>query len=154
MHLLGSSADVSAVALTNAADDDAGTDDAGVSEVVKSCVTYSKLDDGRLRIVATNFSAACGIMRWQGGSHLQDGTLVVQSQNANRDCSIAACGSCIYDFTYEVAVDSFDAALPLRIEVGQCADGDAVNRRVTTLELPLDAADAGTLCRDAAGGWR
>jgi hypothetical protein len=152
MHLLGATVDVSGVALTR--DDDAGAEDAGVpaNDAIVSCISYQQHAD-QLHLTAMNFSAPCGVMTWQGGSHFDGDTLVVQSKNANQDCAIARCGSCIYDFTYDVTGTAAGESLPLRIEVGGCANGDNLNLHATKLELPLDHAKSGTVCRDSAGKW-
>ncbi len=157
LHVLGSVADVSAVALTNdadaGADADAGTDAGTPSQVVVSCVSYEQTGD-KLHLTAMNFGAACGIMSWQGDAHFEGDSLFVQSKNANPECKTAGCGSCIYDFEYDVSGAPVGKPIALSIEVGRCVDGDDLNAHTSKLQLPLDQNKSGTVCRDSAGNWK
>ncbi|MBX3125760.1 MAG: hypothetical protein KF718_03555 [Polyangiaceae bacterium] len=116
------------------------------------CIRWKSLGADKLSIELFNFEGACGA-QWKGQSQaLADG--VVELRAGNPGCLLAACGSCMYDWTFDVKVAT-SADLPLSIVTDPCP-GEQQPHTVTAT-LPLTSAPDGELCRyaDYSGlGWQ
>ncbi len=117
------------------------------------CFAWESVAAGGLKIDLYNFEGPCGA-EWTGEASLQDlGALALSL--VNPDCLIASCGSCIYDWSFEVA--DFDTSQPLPVSVGidTCPGEQEVERLEAT--LPVDTQQSGILCNYAnhgALGWQ
>lgn len=120
------------------------------------CFAWEVVSDNRLKIDLYNFDGACGAA-WTGKAAIEsDGGLKLSL--INPDCRIALCGTCMYDWSFDVeGVDtSKDVALSLSIDT--CPSGEVStpikNANVT---LPTAAKASGILCNyaDFNGlGWQ
>jgi hypothetical protein len=129
------------------------TVDAGVVES-RTCVSYRRGDDDTLAVRLGNFGGPCGGVAWDSGARFDGDTLLLQGKNGNPGCLIARCGGCVYDLLFEVNEAPEQDELPLRVEIGECAD-DSITRSVfvTELTLPLGDHDQATLCLGDDGVW-
>lgn len=115
------------------------------------CIRWKSDNAGVVKIDLLNFEGACGA-EWKGEAKTVDGGLELRSVNPG--CLLAACGSCIYDWSFEVKA-STEADLPLSIVTDPCP-GEQTPTTVTAT-LPLSTLDEGELCRYAdhgALGWQ
>ena len=129
--------------------------DAGVVES-RTCVSYRRDEDGTLAVRLGNFGGPCGIA-WKGEASFDGDTLVLQGKNGGHRCLVAR-GGRHYDLLFEVQLDANEAPeqaeLPLRVEIGECADGSQDRSiDITKLTLPLAEHDQATLCLGDDGVW-
>jgi hypothetical protein len=110
------------------------------------CIRWQPLDGGKLRFELTNFEGACGA-KWAGKAIAGDAGLELWATNPS--CLLAACGWCIYDWTFDVAAPAV-ANLPFSIVTDPCP-GEQEPERVTAT-LPLSTSPEGELCRYAHHG--
>lgn len=124
---------------------DAGSDAGASPTTMGQCVTYT-LDADVLTVQLTELHGPCGAS-FGGAVEVSEKTLVLKAQNSSPGCLVARCGGCRYDFDFAVEGVVKSQARPLRIEVGECADGSQ-EREVGVIELtlPLDEKAHGTLC--------
>lgn len=116
-----------------------------------SCVRWSPGQDGALHVELFNFEGGCGA-EWKGESTLSDSGLELRV--VNPECLLAACGSCIYDWAFDVRVPS-DADLTVSIVKDPCPGQQTPETEPVT--LPLSTTSQGELCRYAdwnALGWQ
>ena len=112
-----------------------------------SCVRWKPgSSSGSLKIDLTNFEGACGA-EWKGQATEVDGALELRSVNPS--CSLAGCGSCMYDWSFEVKVDT-QKDLPLSLVTDPCPGDQPPETQTTT--LPLSSTPQGELCRYASTG--
>lgn len=110
-----------------------------------TCVGWQRTDAG-LILDLYNFEGACGA-RWTGdGALAADGTLEVRIDNPG--CTIAACGTCLYDWSFELSARLPEQAVPLAVVVSACP-GEQESRRVTAA---LGAEASGLACTQASYG--
>lgn len=115
------------------------------------CVKWDTIDGG-FRIGLTNFEGACGA-EWQGQVATQGQD--VELRLVNPDCMIAACGSCIYDWTFDVRMSASEGGDTFSLVVDPCPGEQAPD--VESVQLPLATEPSGELCRYAdahALGWQ
>lgn len=100
-----------------------------------------------LKIDCINFRDGCGVT-WSGDATVEDGNAVTLF--AKDDCMRAACGSCIYDWSYEVKYvnPGRDVRLTL-VKGGSCNPDGTVPFSAT---LPLSSMSSGVLCRYSGNG--
>lgn len=107
------------------------------------CVQWELSQTGSLELALVNFPLACAD-RYRGKAEREpDGTLALSSYKDQ--CSTAACGSCLFDLSYELA-GTFEAA-PLKLRIGSAACETAPTEWGEELELPLAQQSSGILCR-------
>ncbi len=116
-----------------------------------SCIRWEPLGEDALRITLVNFAGGCGA-QWKGKVETPETGLELWATNPG--CLLAACGSCIYDWTFDVKI-ARDADLPLKIVTDPCPGQQPPEEMSTT--LPLSGGTTGELCRFAdfnALGWQ
>jgi len=115
------------------------------------CVRWKTLDGGKLKVDLLNFEGGCGA-QWKGQATELDGGLELRLVNPG--CMLAACGSCIYDWSFEVRAKG-GADLPISIVTDPCPGEQTPDTDSAT--IPLGATPEGELCRYAdhgALGWQ
>lgn len=115
------------------------------------CIRWKPGASGAIAIELVNFAGACGA-QWKGQSKEVDGG--VELRVVNPECLLAACGVCIYDWSFEVKATA-GADLPLSVVTDPCPDEQPPTTVSTT--LPLSTLEQGELCRYAdhgALGWQ
>lgn len=110
------------------------------------CVRWKTLESGTVKIDLLNFEGACGA-EWKGQAKEVDAGLELRLVNPS--CLLAACGSCMYDWAFEVKAKA-GADLPLSLVTDPCP-GEQPEEKVTAT-LPLSSAADGELCRYASHG--
>lgn len=117
-----------------------------------TCVEWQRGAGGDLDLQLYNFSAACGDEYLGKAGFTSDGTLEV---SVYRDtCQVAKCGSCLFDFHYQLQSVSADAPLSVRIGAAVCESQPTTFS--DELTLPIDAQESGIACRaleSAALAW-
>jgi hypothetical protein len=115
------------------------------------CVSWDVGADGSGRFDLINFESACG-PRWAGSADTGEGNAVSLTVN-NPGCMLAACGSCIYDWSFEVSGLSAGTDVSLSINVNACPEETGSSNNDTySLSVPAAAAPAGVVCRYASFG--
>jgi len=110
-----------------------------------NCVLWQVVSSNRIKIDLTNFAEGCGVT-WEGESSSDDPNSVELRVN-DSDCeSEAACGWCIYDWSFEVDELSTDEDLTVKMIIDDNCGGDGKKERV---HLPLSATSSGAICRYA-----
>ncbi|MBE7485891.1 MAG: hypothetical protein HS104_38705 [Polyangiaceae bacterium] len=115
------------------------------------CVRWKSVDADTVKIDLLNFEGACGA-EWKGQAKEVDGGLELRL--ANPGCLLAACGVCIYDWSFEVKAKG-GADLPVNIVTDPCPGEQTPETLAAT--VPLGSAAEGELCRYAdhgALGWQ
>lgn len=126
------------------------------------CVAWEVLDDSRVKVDLINWESSCGPKFVGDASVKEDGSLDLLLSNPG--CMIAHCGTCIYDWSFEVQGINATSPLPLTVAIDVCPAEDIgekqgasfpiVSKNVT---LPIDAKVSGILCNYAdygALGWQ
>jgi hypothetical protein len=116
------------------------------------CYAWQVNESGTVTIDVINYESGCAI-EWSPAETLVDYEHV-ELGIQNRSCAVAACGSCSYDLTFELAGLTRKTATDLRIIESDC-EGERY-RTAEPAELPIDRESEGLLCRqivdDFAGG--
>jgi hypothetical protein len=110
-----------------------------------SCIRWKPSAAG-LQIDLVNFEGACGA-QWHGSATAT--ATGIELVASNPSCLLAACGSCMYDWGFEVHAGT-DQDLPIDIVTDPCP-GEQPAEKVTAT-LPLATAASGELCRYASYG--
>ena len=115
------------------------------------CVRWSPIDGG-FSVFLRNFDGACGA-EWEGRvTALASAT---ELRVVNPKCLLAKCGTCMYDFTFDVKMaakaggDAFDLVLD------PCPGQQ--DAKTVSVTLPLATEPSGELCRYASAsalGWQ
>jgi hypothetical protein len=106
------------------------------------CVEWTT-SDSALQLRLLNFPEPCGEKYFGSATLTTAGTLEL---SVYKDiCAVAACGSCVFDFEYELTGVPREAALPLRIGHATC-ESEPITF-TDQLTLPLDDQPSGTTCR-------
>ena len=111
------------------------------------CIAWQKLASGSFRFELGNFHSSCGIDDWKGSAIVAaDGTVVMHAINSG--CKAAACGWCLYDWTFEVrgVPEDTDAHLMVSI-VGDDGKSCDSARAADDITIPTSDAEQGILCR-------
>lgn len=92
-----------------------------------SCMHWERTEDS-LHLEALNFRGGCSIT-WQGTFEpISSGPSVLLT---NPSCAVAACGSCLYDATFDIDLRETsiadDASLPLRSDASCSGDADLID---------------------------
>ncbi len=115
------------------------------------CVRWAPVDGG-FRVVLLNFEGACGA-EWTGQVGANDGAVALRLVNPL--CLVAACGWCIYDWTFDVRMGASPGGNAFDIVVDTCPGTQQPESE--SVVLPLDTQPTGELCRYAnanALGWQ
>lgn len=104
-----------------------------------TCFVWQRLEAGSLRVQITNYADSCGAdLSWTPEARVVDGELQLALMDTR--CIVAGCGSCVYDLSYDVRVDTTsDLAVSLEHE------GCGATRKLTA-RLPLATQEAGSSC--------
>lgn len=126
------------------------------------CIAWEVLEANRVKVDLINWESACG-PKFVGYASLKDiGALNLLLSNPG--CLIARCGSCIYDWSFEVQGIDATKPLPLGVAIDVCPGDDAAEKQGASypivsqqVSLPIDARVSGILCNYAdfgALGWQ
>lgn len=114
------------------------------------CVRWAPIDGG-FQIFLRNFDGPCGA-EWEGS--VKALASATELRVANPKCLLANCGSCIYDFTFDVKMTAAQGGDAFDLVMDTCpGQQDAKTVKVT---LPLATQASGEICRYAdygALGW-
>jgi hypothetical protein len=108
------------------------------------CYAWETLEDGGLSIDVINFMGGCYVM-WKLGASRVEGSQIDLGV-ANGYCSIAACGSCPYDFTFEIEGADLSQAAEVQLHQYDCKGGGDFATQPKVV-LAIDAQPEGMLCR-------
>jgi hypothetical protein len=117
-----------------------------------ACVAWQRVGDGELLLDLYNFEGACGA-EWAGDARLAaDGTLAVHIDNPS--CRIAACGSCLYDWSLDLQL-RLPAGQPVALDVAvdACA-GQQTTQHVSAAIGPEEKGIRCGLASYRAMGWQ
>ena len=105
------------------------------------CVAWQRVGASELKVDLFNFDAACGAT-WTGDAAVAaDGTLNLHVDNPS--CTIAKCGKCLYDWSFDGNVSvAAGASVPVAIAVDSCAGSQAT----TTWSTTIGSDDKGIHC--------
>lgn len=110
-----------------------------------SCVEWETQAPGLLQVKLHNFAEGCAEQYLGKGEIATDGALELSVYSTS--CTALRCGSCLYDFEYELSGVATDAPLDLRLGSALCASQAATFD--LSLTLPLDEQASGVVCRPA-----
>ena len=111
------------------------------------CISYGTTGGGGFAVDLFNFDAACG-PEWEGLAEAGAGAVTVGVTNPG--CVVADCGSCLYDWAFELDGVEGGAAIELTISVEVCPGEDPP--LTETASLPAETLGQGLLCRYASWG--
>jgi hypothetical protein len=113
-----------------------------------TCVEWTRGEAGALTLALHNFAEPCGDTYLGRASVAGDGALEL---SVYKDiCAVAKCGTCVFDFEFEL--QNIDAAAPLRLRIGSSACESQPATYEDELELPIDREDTGIVCRQLDHG--
>lgn len=110
------------------------------------CFAWDVTASGNLRIDVLNYPSGCGAEWEPGDAAIQGDQVSITARNAM--CAFAACGSCIYDLSFELAGVDTTRPVELTLNEDDCTTVDPA----ATLSLPLDDASEGIVCRETRLG--
>ena len=118
-----------------------------------TCVSWDATGN-TLKVDCLNFGGGCGVP-WQGQAQVTDGNALnlfarhdYELIGGLLECSGAACGSCIYDWSYEVKGIDTSKDSPLTLQSGPPCD----RAHDYSMTLPLATTKKGSICRYAEYG--
>jgi hypothetical protein len=111
------------------------------------CIAWERVNADRIRLDLVNFDGACGA-QWQGQATVDQ---MLSLRIYNPGCRIASCGTCMYDWSFDVSGVKPAAEILLAITVDTCPGGTTQQTKTYELALPLEP-DHGVLCRYASWG--
>src|SRR5664280_526750 len=124
---------------------DAGSPNFGDEVAGLKCVAWEFTGTGRLKVNLINFEEACGA-KWQGDAQVE-ATGQLHLNLVNPQCMVAACGWCIYDWSFEVKGLPGGQTLPTTITIDTCPGRQDI--KTSSVELPLGTEPSGIKCRYA-----
>ncbi|MGC4089268.1 MAG: hypothetical protein QM756_15555 [Polyangiaceae bacterium] len=107
------------------------------------CVEWSTLASGNLSLRLLNFPEPCGEKYLGQASLTADGSL--DAWVYKDTCQVYRCGTCVFDFEYELK--GIDTAQPLPLRIGSAVCAEQTATFADNLTLPLDTQPRGALCR-------
>jgi len=115
------------------------------------CIAWNADDEGRLKLQVSNYDGPCLVeVEWEGRVlERKDGGFDLRVAFTDPECRIAACGSCLYDFQFEIEGVDTHAPLPLSFGDEICGEPDDSPVELT---LPLDEGRDGLACRHVNRG--
>jgi len=133
---------------------DGGTSEAGKAVFDTSydglqCIAWQRLDSGAFRFELGNFPNSCGIEDWKGtASVADDGSIALHAVNS--ECRAAACGSCLYDWAFDVRGVPANTDAHLLVSVVN-DDGSLCPSNIPPYDVTIPTKDAaqGIVCRPA-----
>lgn len=117
------------------------------------CVAWERIGSDGLRVNLINFEETCGAV-WQGAAQVESPTQL-QLSLTNPQCTLARCGYCIFDWSFDVTGMPIVENLPTTITIDVCPGVQDI--KTASLELPLSTASSGIKCNYAnfsALGWQ
>jgi hypothetical protein len=105
------------------------------------CLTWTAETDA-LRIQLLNFPEPCGD-RYLGAASLAGGAL--QLSVYKDSCQVLRCGTCVFDFDFELG--GVDESRPLALQLGSAVCETEPTAFGDELTLPLDEQPSGARCR-------
>lgn len=126
------------------------------------CIAWEVIEEGRIKVDLINWESSCG-PKFVGDARMKEsGSLELFLSNPG--CSIAHCGTCIYDWSFDVQGVETKKPLPLDVAIDVCPGENAIEAAGASFPivtrnaaLPLDAQPTGILCNYAdfgALGWQ
>jgi hypothetical protein len=109
-----------------------------------ACMRWEK-KDGALLLSAYNFSEGCYV-QWEPGELTTHDDAAATITLENPRCAVAACGACLYDAAFEVALSALDLSEELRIEL--VADACATEAE-SVGHFVIDEGESGLSCEYA-----
>ena len=109
------------------------------------CVAWKRADGG-MKVDLINFSGACGA-DWHGKAVVDGDRVTVTVENPR--CMVADCGSCIYDWSFDVDGVDPEAAITVVAEQDTCPGEQEIDR--VTATIPAGAPE-GIICNYASYG--
>jgi hypothetical protein len=104
------------------------------------CVAWKRVGSSGIKLDLFNFDGACGAT-WSGAAAVAaDGTLELRIDNPS--CVVMKCGSCLYDWSFDVASVPADKPTSLVIAVNACSTTQAA----VTTTVTLGAEAQGIVC--------
>jgi hypothetical protein len=121
------------------------------------CFAWEVVDDHRLKIDLLNFDGSCRAQWFGQAANASDGSL--QLALVNPECHIADCGTCMYDWSFEVEGVNVSKDLAVTLSIDTCPGGEPVTMPIRSVSatLPVAAQQGGILCdyADFTGlGWQ
>lgn len=114
-----------------------------------SCIRW---DADSRTVEFINYPQACGA-EWEGDASLSGNEVTLTVDNP--DCSLAACGTCFYDWSFELSSFPTDGDLSVSAEIDSCPNEDGFEG--IQVSLPLDESPSSILCRHPSASalvWR
>ncbi|MGC4066874.1 MAG: hypothetical protein QM784_20005 [Polyangiaceae bacterium] len=116
--------------------------DYSVATAGYDCVAWEVTSARRLKIAFYNQRGACGA-EWTGKAATpENGELRLTIENP--ECKIAKCGSCLFDWSFEL--DEIDTTRDLDVTRSVEACPGTIDSEVATFALPLSSANRGIRC--------
>ncbi len=112
------------------------------------CIEWERSPQGALSVHWINSPQGCADA-YHGRAELNDSGALELSVYKDV-CAVAGCGSCLFDFAYDLT-GTFEAA-PLEVHLGSAICAKEPIAWTDRLTLPLDEQDSGMLCRPLASG--
>jgi hypothetical protein len=107
-----------------------------------TCVEWARDTNGALDVKLYNFSGVCG------GTYLGKAAFNAEALELSvyqDTCAVAKCGSCVFDFHYQLQNVPVRAPLSLRIGSAVCESQPTLFS--DELTLPIDSQETGIVCR-------
>ena len=108
-----------------------------------TCVEWERGAEGALALKVHNLGLPCGDTYLGKAGFSSDGALELSVYQDT--CLVAKCGTCLFDFSYQLQGIDSERALELRVGSAVCDSEPTIYR--DELALPIDEQDSGVVCR-------
>ncbi len=109
-----------------------------------TCIRWNVGDDGSLALDLLNFGASC--IDWEGRAELRKpDALTLRLLEKGEDCNIPMCGSCLFDWSFQVQGIDSGHDLTLHVVVNSCPEQS--DGHTYAASLPIATRKSGILCR-------
>jgi len=112
------------------------------------CIQWKTTAETAMTVTCINFANACG-PTWKGDAVFEPPSTLRLTVD-NPGCMIAACGSCIYDWTFEVDKVEPEKDLKLAIEANYCPGKEKPD--TWSFTIPSARLASGIVCRNQDPG--
>ncbi len=106
-----------------------------------TCLVWSRPTEDTLHVDITNYATGCFVDKGWSPRARRTGDGALELVLKDDECAVAACGSCLYDLSFQIEIDN-EADLPVRVFQEGCED----QTPSPTAVLPLSSQMSGAIC--------
>lgn len=113
------------------------------------CIRWELKRDEKMRIDLINFRGACGA-EYKGSAQLTGSSAVTLSVD-NPSCTIAKCGNCSYDWSFDL--EGIDSQSDVQITIAENACPEKQESRKYAFKVTTAQINSGVVCKYSDDSW-